>query len=174
MVNSITMNIDVREYLRINPISVHELSLSDNGNDCFLFFPKDSDTRGYRVFTQTQLFRAIQRSIFENLLDYTTEPPRIKGVGAAVSLDEDQFKNYVEREEVEEFEGQFDAEVTQMASDLDDIILALKRKGILKYQGAVELQSVNARMELLSWPASPVLGVGVSGPIYSRMSYAEG
>lgn len=103
MVNSITMNIDVREYLRINPISVHELSLSDNGNDCFLFFPKDPDTRGYRVFTQTQLFRTLQKSIFGNLLNYNREPPSVKGVGVEVNLDDDQFKNYVRRAEVEDF-----------------------------------------------------------------------
>ena len=47
MVNSITMNIDVREYLRINPISVHELTLSDDDRDCFLFFPTSPSTRGY-------------------------------------------------------------------------------------------------------------------------------
>lgn len=32
------MNIDVREYLRINPISVHEATLSGNPTDCFLLF----------------------------------------------------------------------------------------------------------------------------------------
>lgn len=146
MVNSITMNIDVREYLRINPISVHELSLSDNGNDCFLFFPKDSDTRGYRVFTQTQLFRTLQKSIFGNLLNYNREPPSVKGVGVEVNLDDDQFKNYVWRAEVEGFQRQFDTDAQGFSDRMDDIILALKRKGILKYQGAVELQSVNARM----------------------------
>lgn len=51
MVNSITMNIDVREYLRVNPISVHELSLSSNDNDCFLFFPMENEPRGYIAVT---------------------------------------------------------------------------------------------------------------------------
>ena len=37
------MNIDIREYLRINPISVHELTLSDNPLDCFLTFPFSGD-----------------------------------------------------------------------------------------------------------------------------------
>ena len=41
------MNIDVREYLRINPISVHELTLSGDGKDCFLYFPEDGE--GYEV-----------------------------------------------------------------------------------------------------------------------------
>ena len=49
MVNTYTMNIDVREYLRINPISVHELTLSGEGKDCFLLFPSDSD--GYEACT---------------------------------------------------------------------------------------------------------------------------
>ena len=39
MVNSLIMNIDIREYLRINPISVHKLTLSGDGKDCFLYFP---------------------------------------------------------------------------------------------------------------------------------------
>ena len=51
MVNSIAMNIDVREYLRINPISVHELTLSNDDRDCFLFFPLSTDQRGYKAFT---------------------------------------------------------------------------------------------------------------------------
>ena len=175
MVNSITMNIDVREYLRINPISVHELSLSDNGNDCFLFFPKDSDSRGYKIFTQKQLFRALQRSIFGNLLDYTKEPPRIKDsddTGATITRE--QFRNYVWRVDVESFKNTFDTKAENLNKKLDNIILAFRRRGLLKYQGAVELLSANARMELLSWTASPVLGVGVSGPLYSGMSYAEG
>lgn len=112
MVNSITMNIDVREYLRINPISVHELTLSDNGNDCFLFFPTSADTRGYKVLTQTQLFRVLQHSIFGDLLDYTTEPPKIKGIDVEVDLNVDQFKNYVEKKEFETFRDEFDTDVT--------------------------------------------------------------
>lgn len=46
------MNIDVREYLRINPISVLDLSLSSNDNDCFLFFPMENKPRGYIAVTQ--------------------------------------------------------------------------------------------------------------------------
>ena len=45
------MNIDVREYLRINPISVHELTLSDDGSDCFLLFPND-EGGDYKACTQ--------------------------------------------------------------------------------------------------------------------------
>ena len=48
MVNSSTMNVDVREYLRINPISVHELTLSDSSSDCFLVFDQEG---GYEVMT---------------------------------------------------------------------------------------------------------------------------
>ena len=51
MVNIVTMNLDVREYLRINPISVHDLTLSDNDSDCFLFFPSTQYQRGYKAFT---------------------------------------------------------------------------------------------------------------------------
>ena len=49
MVNTYAMNIDIREYLRINPISVHELTLSDNPLDCFLTFSTSVDR--YNVCT---------------------------------------------------------------------------------------------------------------------------
>ena len=51
------MNIDVREYLRINPISVHDLTLSDNGDDCFLFFYKSTDKNdevSHEYYAKTQ------------------------------------------------------------------------------------------------------------------------
>ena len=48
MVNTSIMNIDIREYLRINPISVHELTLSDKADDCFLLFKEGG---GYEVCT---------------------------------------------------------------------------------------------------------------------------
>lgn len=57
MVNRDTMNIDVREYLRINPISVHDLTLSDNGDDCFLFFYKSTDKNdevSHEYYAKTQ------------------------------------------------------------------------------------------------------------------------
>ena len=138
MVNSITMNIDVREYLRINPISVHELTLSDDDNDCFLLFPNDEDyqTRGYKAFTQRQLFRALQHTIFGNLLT-DDNPPRI--TNDEVELEEGKFDNYVRRNEVEDYMQVFDGKIAARILELDKLILNLKRKGILKYNGAVEL-----------------------------------
>jgi hypothetical protein len=43
------MNVDVREYLRINPISVHELTLSGDAKDCFLLFKEK--VNGYSIVT---------------------------------------------------------------------------------------------------------------------------
>ena len=138
MVNSITMNIDVREYLRINPISVHELTLSDDDNDCFLLFPNDDNyqTRGYKAFTQRQLFRALQHTIFGNLLT-DDNPPRI--TNDKVELEEGKFDNYVGRNEVGDYMLVFDRKIADRILELDKLILNLKRKGILKYDGAVEL-----------------------------------
>ena len=138
MVNSITMNIDVREYLRINPISVHELTLSDDDNDCFLFFPNDEDyqTRGYKAFTQRQLFRALQHTIFGNLLT-DDNTPRI--TNDEVELEEGKFDNYVRRNEVEDYMQVFGDKIADRILELDKLILNLNRKGILKYNGAVEL-----------------------------------
>lgn len=56
------MNIDVREYLRINPISVHESTLSDSDNDCFLFFNEN----GYVLKTQGTMFDSIRAAIFNS------------------------------------------------------------------------------------------------------------
>ena len=56
-----------------------------------------------------------------------------------------------------------------MNTDLDDIILTLRRKGILDYAGAVELQSNNTRK--LEWTSSDEK---ISGPLYKDMSYSEG
>ena len=56
--------------------------------------------------------------------------------------------------------------MNDLESDLNTIILALRRKGILDYAGAVELQSSNARR--LTWTS------GIGGPIYKNMSYANG
>ena len=146
------MNIDVREYLRINPISVHELTLSDNGNDCFLFFPTTVDTRGYRAFTQTQLFKALQRSVFGDLLNYDTTPPRIKGPNdLTATISDKQFRNYVRRTNVETFMRNFNTLVATLNTNLDKTIMVLRRKGVLNYQSAVELQSVSARTLQRDW-----------------------
>ena len=59
------MNIDIREYLRINPISVHELTLSGDERDCFLLFQGEN----YEVQTQASIFRTIYQNIFQNLID---------------------------------------------------------------------------------------------------------
>lgn len=167
------MNIDVREYLRINPISVHELSLSDNGNDCFLFFPLTQAQRGYKVFTQTQLFLALQKTIFGDLLDYDTTPPTIRPVDCEPPPTlKGQFKNYVRRVVAEGFMRDFDSRVLALGSRLDDIIMVLRRKGLLEYDGAVELQSVSTRT--IPWETTELLGVKLETPLYVGMSYAEG
>ena len=62
------MNIDVREYLRINPISSHDLSTSSNDNDCFLYFQDDGS---YSASTQQQMFNTIVKAIFGKLVHDT-------------------------------------------------------------------------------------------------------
>lgn len=89
----------------------------------------------------------MQRSIFGNLLNYDTDPPRINPADSCppASITDEQFKNYVRRETVENFMRIFDRKLKDMQDFLDKTIMGLRRKGILKYQGAVELQSVRAR-----------------------------
>ena len=66
----------------------------------------------------------------------------------------------------------FDGQLQTLKQDLDEIILTLRRKGILDYDGAVELQS--ARTRSIAWSTSVVKGVKLTGPLYNSMSYAEG
>ena len=115
MVNSFTMNIDVREYLRINPISVHELTLSGDGKDCFLYFPENSATKdGYLVDSQKTMFWSLYKSIFQNLVDGDEDNPRLNIAASGVTYDpitegitinwsntvhlvDSQFTNYVRK-----------------------------------------------------------------------------
>ena len=79
-------------------------------------------------------------SILGNLLDYTSDQPKIKGTAdTSATISDDQFKNYVRRSVVEEFMSIFDDKLQTLKQDLDEIILTLRRKGILDYDGAVEL-----------------------------------
>ena len=79
-------------------------------------------------------------SILGNLLDYTSDQPKIKGTtDTSATISDDQFKNYVRREVVEKFMSIFDDKLQTLKQDLDEIILTLRRKGILDYDGAVEL-----------------------------------
>ena len=66
----------------------------------------------------------------------------------------------------------FDGKIDEIESGLDDTILALRRKGVLNYPGAVELQSHNTR--IVPWKVSPVLDVELSGPLYGNWFYAKG
>ena len=79
-------------------------------------------------------------SILGNLLNYTSDPPKIKDpTNKSATISDDQFKNYVRRSVVEEFMSIFDDKLQTLKQDLDEIILTLRRKGILDYDGAVEL-----------------------------------
>ena len=65
----------------------------------------------------------------------------------------------------------FDGKLNTLENRLDSIILALRRKGILDYAGAVELQSNNTRK--LTWKLNSS-DTNIFGPIYRNMSYSLG
>ena len=137
------MNIDVREYLRINPISVHELSLSSNGNDCFLFFPMENEPRGYIAVTQWQMFNEFYKTIFGKLVKFDEQGhPRLDPKGVKPEDMDGQFTQYARRRAVEAFMQEFENELVGIDKDLDRDILILKRKGVLNYSGATEIQSI--------------------------------
>ena len=98
------MNIDVREYLRINPISVHELSLSSNANDCFLFFSMQEEPRGYIAVTQWQMFDEFYRTILGKLVKFDEQGhPHLDTKDVKPDELAEQFTQYAKRLEVEEF-----------------------------------------------------------------------
>lgn len=107
------MNIDVREYLRINPISVHDPTLSENGTDCFLVFPESGE---YEAWTQNQLFNLLYETIFGDLVDVTVIPPKFKvrvdgetiEWNDDVHIRADQFREYVHRGVYETFKNNFE------------------------------------------------------------------
>lgn len=53
------------------------------------------------------------------------------------------FTKYARRRrEVEEFMREFESDLPSLVQELDDAILALKRKGVLNYDGATEIQAI--------------------------------
>lgn len=158
------MNIDVREYLRINPISVHDLTLSGDAKDCFLFFPHrigEENTEGYKaegynVYTQEQVFNSIINSIFRDLVEKDgdngfrlrfTEPIGTPvGWSATIQLQDDvQFTAWVRRKTWNTDKTNLNNLIKKLEDDLDNRILELRRTGRLNYAGAVELQSVEMK-----------------------------
>jgi len=112
MVNSHTMNIDVREYLRINPISVHEPTLSQEDTDCFMLFQHNGQ---YDVLTQKTLFWEFYKTIFGNLVTGDSTNPAFDVIvdsdggihwNPNAHLTDDQFKDYVRRAYCEGVQGQ--------------------------------------------------------------------
>ncbi len=108
------------------------------------------------------------------MLDFSGDVPAIKPFDPEhiIEISPEQFKNYVRKEKFNAFKAVFDARARRLGDDLDDIILALRRKGVLNYRGAVELQSNSTRR--VAWDVPAVLGVSIETPMYHSMSYAEG
>jgi len=168
MVNISTMNIDVREYLRINPISVHELTISEDAKDCFLCFPgNDNETDGYVVYMQKTIFWALNQSIFQFLIEgdednfrFALIPSSNTEVGdetpddqilierlddwkwsKLVHLTDDQFQRYERRYVWEEYKDYFNIKTRDLEKGIDDKINYLKAHAKLNYPGAVDIQS---------------------------------
>ena len=149
MVNSSAMNIDVREYLRINPISVHDLSLSGNGQDCFLVFGNEIGN-GYRAVTQNVVFRELLQRIFGDLLNSdmsgfnlsSTEPPEWN----PCDLRPDQFSDYVRRNGADHsaynpYKIYMESWLSGIESAVEDKIWQLRLKAKTWSRGSVEYKA---------------------------------
>ena len=117
------------------------------------------------------MFTKLKESIFGGLLDYSQNPPKISPSGVDETDIDEKFKNYVRSSEARTFMNGFDEKLKNLEDGLDDIILRLRRKGVLDYAGAVELQSNNTRK--LTWKLNPS-DDSIFGPIYRDMSYSLG
>ena len=106
------MNIDVREYLRVNPISVHELTLSGDGKDCFLYFPAKDNDDGYLVYTQKTVFWSLYKSILGNLIGGDEDNYYLN---ADVSFDNNGNLNINWDDDIELVDGQFSDYVKRSA-----------------------------------------------------------
>lgn len=156
MVNTIAMNIDIREYLRINPISAHPLTLSQDENDCFLYFNQGKTTYGdgntYAVYTQRQVFNGMLKNAFGDLVsEDSSENIRFRCEVDSdgkirwedgVHLKDSQFKDYVRKDKWERFKSNFELKVAELETNIDKALYELtNEKSRLNYSGAVELQS---------------------------------
>ena len=114
------------------------MSFSDNENDCFLFFSNHIEPRGYIAVTQWQMFNEFYKTIFGQLVKFNGNRPRI----ADELVQFDAFPQYAKRSEVQKFMDEFETKVETLESNLDDYIVALRRKGVLDYGGATEIQAI--------------------------------
>jgi hypothetical protein len=136
------MNIDVREYLRVNPISTHELTLSGDGKDCFLLFPESGE--GYEVCTQDVLFKFMVKSIFQNLVDdngFWIVDDNGQISLQDVPLTDNQFTNYVRKSTWDVDRRQIEGDLLGVESQISNKLDALNGIARLDYAGAVDIQS---------------------------------
>lgn len=149
------MNINIREYLRINPISVHNPTLSDCGSDCFLIFPNEEGEPIAK--TQDSIFNQLYEKIFNTLVKYDEELGKYRFNFQTIEFNEDgklvvkwnddatltdnQFSNYARKSSWNETKSDIDRELTEIESNIDAKIKELKREAKIGYRGAIELQS---------------------------------
>jgi hypothetical protein len=167
------MNIDVREYLRINPISVHELTLSGDGKDCFLYFPQnDTNGTGYIVHMQKTMFWSLCKSIFRNLVvgtednyQFDLSGTRVTGTAEepivswkTIHLTDDQFTSWVRRHKCpgcsfkyvwDVFRTDFDNRINTLLNNVNKKLFQLRSGAKCDYRAHVELQT--QAMKLAGW-----------------------
>lgn len=142
------MNIDVREYLRINPISAHELSISDAGDDGFMYFYDEFGENKYHVALQTTMFDRLCKVIFRDMIVGTGDDTRLAyeslepiSWSGAIHLTDDQFVKYQRRKTYIKFKNQFELDLSQFETMVQNKLDYLRNKGVLDYAGSVEIMS---------------------------------
>lgn len=120
------------------------MSFSDNENDCFLFFSNHIEPRGYIAVTQWQMFNEFYKTIFGQLVEFDEQGNPHLAMPEHVDPDTytELFTKYARRREVEEFMHEFESDLPSLIQELDDAIVTLRRKGVLNYGGATEIQAI--------------------------------
>lgn len=179
------MNIDVREYLRINPISVHDLTLSEDGKDCFLVFGNAVVDGGYKAMTQNAVFRELYVRIFGDLMKadgsgfkiIDTNPPTWED---GCSIRDEQFSGYVRRNGSDNnayipYKNSIESWLTGLENAVEEKIKALRLKAKTWNQGAVEYKANSytpyydhnntyyERLRGITWCYDQSGGVDISG-----------
>ena len=89
------------------------------------------------------MFNEFYKTIFGRLVKFDDQGhPHLDPKGVKPKDMDRQFTQYARRGVVEAFMQEFENELVGIDKDLDRDILILKRKGVLNYSGATEIQSI--------------------------------
>lgn len=143
------MNLDVREYLRTNPISCQPSTDSDSDLDCLLLFDGKG---GWSATTQGRLFKETLTRLLGSAIvegddgklrlncEWDVEAQALRWLSKPGFYDS-IFQNYAKRSELEETANGLLSQARSLLAEVRDRIQRLSSGNGVDYDGAVELMS---------------------------------